>query len=72
MSLFNRQFLPWLALCLLALQLSACAVQRPESESTEPADRHRQAAERIQATMRPCCPSSLPASDATTPSASTG
>jgi len=56
MSLFNRQFLPWLALCLLALQLSACAVQRPESESTGPADRHRQAAERIQATYEAVLP----------------
>ncbi|MDT0502712.1 DUF3541 domain-containing protein, partial [Halomonas sp. PAR7] len=51
-SLHARQ-LSWLALCVLALQLSACAVQQPDAG---PAERHRLAAERIRATYEAVLP----------------
>ncbi|MDR5901833.1 DUF3541 domain-containing protein [Halomonas icarae] len=51
-SLHARQ-LSWLALCVLALQLSACAVQQLDAG---PAERHRLAAERIRATYEAVLP----------------
>ncbi|MDY7114859.1 DUF3541 domain-containing protein [Halomonas sp. SSL-5] len=47
------RLLSWLALCVLALQLSACAVQPP---AAGPAEHHRLAAERIRATYEAVLP----------------
>ncbi|MEQ5803071.1 DUF3541 domain-containing protein [Halomonas sp. H10-9-1] len=48
------RLLSWLALCVLALQLSGCAVQ--PSAAVAPAATHRLAAERIQATYEAVLP----------------